>query len=83
MYLIFDVISLNCDFSYTNCAPDLSVVMLRWKTAMIAHSCLRTVELQIYIRTHSQVCITTRVCSCNIFNWRAKQLVKVICTLTS
>ena len=24
----------------------------------------------------------TRVCSCNIFNRRAKQLVKVICTLT-
>ena len=25
--------------------------------------------------------LQTRVCSCNIFNRRAKQLVKVICTL--
>ena len=24
-----------------------------------------------------------RVCSCNIFNWQVKQLVKVICTSTS
>ena len=26
--------------------------------------------------------VFTRVCSCNIFNRRAKRLVKVICTLT-
>ena len=39
-----------------------------------------TLKLASYIAVTGK--LITRVCSCNIFNRRAKQLVKVICTLT-
>ena len=38
----------------------------------------------VYTETHTlNYNYNNRVCLCNIFNWRAKQLVEVICALTS
>ena len=82
LYQLQTSLNRNNDYELIQCRKFLC----KCKFMQFLYSCrfIRLMQVMhdfiMYARlTH--MLLATRVCSCNLFNWRTKQLVKVICKI--